>query len=185
MKTIQELANQIEEQNEIFENASKEEKIVMIAQDTIDRISAKCIRPVKGNLLIFYDDSDGKESESFKDLVNTGFRCNTCAKGGLFVSYVGRANKMLVEDVDISANDHSNSSMQKLLEIFTERQLALIEYAYEFHQYIDHDLQGEEIEFDESTQERIEDFYFRYSENDDRLIAICENIIKNEGVFIV
>jgi hypothetical protein len=109
-----------------------------------------------------------------QEKVNTK-TCEVCAKGGLFVSYIGRVNNF---SDDCLGNDESNEAHKKLLEVFTLRQLAIIEYAFEGTQYI----YSVNIPYD--LEKKLHKFYDEnYDDDDKRLIKICENIIKNKGTF--
>jgi hypothetical protein len=193
MKNDLTLKEKIEKENEAFLNMSKADKIVRIAEDCIVRIQLNQITASKGNVTRFNESF--KSERDLKNIVNDGVTCSACAKGGLFLSYVGRVNNFCYGDLQnknaIRDNEHT-----KLLEIFSVEQLALIEAAFEGKQYLHEiSLKGQvrkyrtffrkhggtydyyqgKLDFDEadSTNEN----------SNKRLIAICENIIKNKGVF--
>lgn len=183
--TVKSLAKRIEENNQIFENSTRTQKRVIIAQDCLDRIKLGQIEPSGGAFCNLSSDLEYSD-ESVKNLLNSSkrFICFACAKGSLFMSYIGRVNKTNFNQIesDNSINDRDHS---KLLEIFSLRQLALIEYVFEGWQPILYDKQGNLIDFDES---KVADFRFRVlrkkRNSQEALIkAICENIIQNKGTF--
>lgn len=114
-------------------------------------------------------------------LNNQKITCVGCAKGGLFTSFVGRVNNFkrgkIEDDNDIDGSEHV-----KLLEIFTARQLALIESAFEGSQYL-YSYDGKSINLKEDEYDRAIQYYDNYSDENQRLIAICENIVENKGTF--
>ena len=161
----------IEKTNELFNNSTPEQKRVMIAQDVIDRINAQLLVP-KVQRLIRLPEYAKVNQEN----VNT-LTCEVCAKGGLLASYVGRVNNF-DEDSYIS-NTENNVAHVKLLELFTLEQLAIIEYAFEGGQYI------HSVNIPSSFGTALRMFYENYETAEERLIAICENIIKNNGDFVL
>ena len=161
----------IEKTNEVFNNSAPEQKRVMIAQDVIDRIKAQLLQP-KVQRLIRMPECARVNQEN----VNT-LTCEVCAKGGLLASYVGRVNNF---DVDcLISNTENNEAHVKLLELFTLEQLAIIEYAFEGGQYI------HSVNISGNLRTALRMFYENYETAEERLIAICENIIKNNGDFVL
>ena len=184
------LAKRIEKSNEKFNSMTKEQKKVQIAKDCIDRIMLEQLSAVEGSLVKFSTiDKFQKHDEktSVKTVLNTvdAPKCEVCAKGGLFLSYVGRTNEFNVNDFSpLNPNHFGGSEHQKLLEIFSHRELAYIEYAFEDGQFLYYDsVNNCNIEFTVSERNAIREFYNLYPSNNDRLIAICQNIIKNKGTF--
>ena len=161
----------IEKTNELFNNSTKAEKRVMIAQDCIDRIKVALLEP-QGQRIIRLPDWANVNKENVNNIT-----CVVCAKGGLFASYVGRVNNF--DESCAISNSEDNPAHKKLLEIFTLEQLAIIEYAFEGTQYI------HSIDISDNLGGALREFYLDYGTDEERLIAICENIIKNNGDFIL
>ena len=161
----------IEKTNELFNNSTPEQKRVMIAQDVIDRINVQLLQP-RVQRIIRLPEYARVNQENVNSLA-----CEVCAKGGLLASYVGRVNNF-DEDCQIS-NHESNVAHQKLLELFTLEQLAIIEYAFEGGQYI------HSVDISGNLRTALRMFYDSYLSDEERLIAICENIIKNNGDFVL
>lgn len=191
--SIKKLAEQIEVSNEEFNNMSKADKRVQIARDCLDRIKLKQFEPWTGrtcdidfNFICDNGEKSIKEILAKKKLPD----CHACAKGGLFLSYVGRTNKFNFEDIEDSSNLES-TEMQKLLEIFDKIQLEGIETAFEKYivstDYLN--INDWEDDFDGNQYEFISNC-MKYSDNTncstntERLQSICKNIIKNKGEFV-
>ena len=158
----------IEETNELFNKSTKAQKRVMIAQDCIDRINIRLLGARRGSIIRLNDND-----RINKEILNNN-HCEVCAKGGLFVSYVGRVNNLDI--FNLVSNEPDNRVHKKLFEIFSLKQLATIEFAFEGFQYL-------LIKIDKPKELR--DFYLLYENENERLIAICENIIANKGTFKV
>jgi hypothetical protein len=83
-------------------------------------------------------------------------------------------------------NDTDNSAHKKLAELFSYEQLALIEFAFECQQFIfRHPITKEPILFDDKTKQKARRFYDNYLTSKTRLRGICNNIIKNNGEFVL
>jgi hypothetical protein len=200
--TIDEVTQQVKETNEVFLQSTPEQKRVMIAQDVLDRITAKQITPDRGyGLAQFYmkiDDCSSsdqilanrsmrtKGAKSIKtSLDEHGLKCDVCAKGGLFVAYIGRVNEFTWEMYQNNSNPDSYP-VQKLFELFDQKQLALIENCFEEGTITDTDTEGYIMFTDDERH-----IYNRYStiENlespTELLQSICVNIIQNNGYFIL
>jgi hypothetical protein len=163
------LAN-IEKNNAIFNNSTKAQKRVMIAQDCIDRLRVNLIDSSRGSFISIVD-----SDKVNKEIINKT-TCVVCAKGGLFASYIGRVNNFNTFKNNIT-NETDNCGHAKLLEIFTLKQLTMIEYAFEGVQYI------HEIWLTYLVQQKLMMFFNKFDNDNERLKAICENIIKNKGTF--
>lgn len=190
-KELKQLVDKIEAENKVFNKSTKAQKRITIAQDCITRIKLNNLRLYGSNGFLDNDFEEilktSKEND-LKAIVNSSVTCVGCAKGGLFLSYVGRANKFKVSDLDSAQNDIDDNEHVKLLEIFTVRQLALIETAFEGTQHIFHykNKNGKviEVNFTIKEEEKAEEYYIEYRNSDERMIAICENIIFNNGKFV-
>jgi hypothetical protein len=186
--TLKEFALQIEADNEKFAKMTPARKRVTVAKDCLLRIELNQIQPSKGNLFRkpffngIYHDTQAKKLLN----TNTTFHCEACAKGGLLLAYVGRANELNYGELS-SGNSLNDTIHMKLREIFTPEQLALIEFAFEGKQYLHHYKVGDkwhQINFTDEVEINAVNFYNSYDESNERLIAICKNMIKNKGKFI-
>lgn len=177
MKNLKTLVASIEASNEEFSNMTPAQKRVAIAQDCIDRINLGQLRGNTGTVIDVGCEFDYEDS--LKDLLSTktkSFQCSVCAKGGLFMAYVGRVNQFTFNDLDYD-NEPNSSEMEKLKEIFDWEQLSLIETAFEGKKYTG-DLSDEDVA-------AAKKFYDRFSQDTRRLKEICKNIVKNKGTFVV
>jgi hypothetical protein len=182
--TIVDLGKKIEAENAEFEKMSKAEKRVVIAKDCLVRIKLEQINPSKGRFCSLIDDY-AYSHLNIKTVLNSESTnlCSACAKGSLFLSYVGRVNNITFNQIQ-GFNGLGDSDHKKLLEIFTARQLSLIEIAFEGHQYISYDTNNHYIDFSEGIIYKIEKFREKHNYNAESiLIDICNNIITNKGTF--
>lgn len=208
--TVQSLAEKIAQDNEKFDNASPAEKRVIVAQDCLIRIDLGQILPETGNFcgLSTFEEPNIKTN---LDTVSTRV-CRACAKGSLFMAYLGRVNNFDRYEL-INGNDEDGKPHLKILEIFDLTQLALIEYAFEGKLYIgkDNDVNLEDHYFNgvcefrenvikennlETRRIDYEDYCHEvvfaetgleiYGKFDDLMLrAICNNIIENKGEFVL
>lgn len=181
--SIEEFNQSIEQSNAAFKKANKKRKIVLLAKDVIERINLKQLKPTTGVVCRLEDKRDVKSTDNIKNILPKIKNCECCAKGALFLGYIGRVNEMTVGEIE-DESSHNSAEMQKLLKIFDDYQLSLIETAFEGHQVIARDSKREWIEIEEEVFERAVNFYENYRFPKDRLIAICKNLIKNKGTFI-
>ncbi len=186
--TLKALAKKIELENAAFEKMTQAEKRVVIAKDCLARIEIKQIVPNFQRFCRINSLYDA-ENISIKETINTVNKeiCTACAKGSLFMSYVGRVNNYQFSEID-GGNGVDDSEHVKLLELFSLEQLALIETVFEGDQYIHKDETHEYIrlDFEKIKAFRIEhNNVFEESKSTQLLIAICENMIANNGTFIL
>lgn len=174
---VETLIKNIEVSNEVFNKATKAEKRIMIAKDCIARIEAELLFPNRGSLI---------KSEAMnvnKETLNS-VECQVCAKGGLFASYVGRVNNFDKRTSIVCGwNSPKDDFHIKLSEIFTYKQLSLIEFAFEGRKYLERDNKENAIIFDDKTYYEAESYRNRFETSNECLTAICENIIRNKGTF--
>jgi len=190
IKSIEELAAKIEESNAAFEAMTSQEKRVEIAKDLLIRLNTKQLKARRGSIVTFRKNlSRGKAlSQSLKPLLNTDSApvCSVCAKGGLFMAYIGRVNTETIQDARDAANNAcsaQNGADSKLRDIFSEKMLSYIEMAFEGRQVITSDENYNSIEFTSKEEQEALDFFKTHSKVNDRLIAIAQNIIDNNGDF--
>lgn len=179
---------------ETFSKLSKAEQRMYIAQDVIDRINLKQFTAMNGSFC--YTKRGNVELE--KGLISNILKdpkvtCEVCAKGGLFMAFIGIVNKHDLKETIAGANAYKLNSkpMNFLSEIFTKYQLTLIETAYEGRVY------PYNLDLTTIDEKKCLAFYFKchgkeadmFSKPDTAksnatLKAICKNIIKNKGLFI-
>lgn len=158
---------------EEFNKLTKPEKRVVIAQDVINYINIKKFKPRAGNYVTSIGYSlTGDIQSQFDEIEN----CHVCALGGCLLSTVKYTNKVKFEDLFYFTSD--SDIADTLSSIFSQNQLYLIEKAFEGSGiFVGYD--GNQKESDRAKQ-----FYYSHlADTNKRLIAIMENIIKNQGRF--
>jgi hypothetical protein len=152
----------------------------------LDRIKLGQIEPYRGRFFLFREDPCDKNSIKEK-LNHPETICEACAKGGLFLSYIGIVNNYDTKAGYINGRQENNSpEMQTLGQIFSKKQLSLIETAFEGDTYFQNvKLSDKEINrcylFRGGSCDETDDSL----ENDLKILTkICNNIIKNNGEFI-
>lgn len=185
---LSELRNQIETDNEKFNAMTPAEKRVVIAQDCLIRLDIGQIRPSMSvfvnrvSLLESIEVETDSKCYSLKQYLNNQMpTCVACAKGSLFLSYVGRVNDVTFGELS-GGNSLQDRNHTKLLEIFSVEQLAAIECAFEGMQYIETDLIGNRIRLE--NIDGLYDFRDNFNNSRERMIGICKNIIENNGTFV-
>ena len=173
-----------------FSKLTKAEKRVAVAKDVLARIKTKNITPVSGT---FFCSKTQPEGSIKNELKNN--KCGACAKGSLFLSFIGFTNKFNFNDFDIKTSSFgdyiddkfkyfvtrgeelNSDEMKRLSVLFSRKQLSVIETAYEGSVYY----WNEEITNKEENACMA--FYDKHNSTTERLTAICNNIIKNKGTF--
>lgn len=169
-----------------FKAASTPGKRVMIAQDIIEQVNARKYRSNKGSYVAIHTDSEDMNFD-----IKSGFdkikHCNVCALGACIMSATRFKNKLFANDVDMedSVGLAENDKVRTLLQsLFSNSQLFMIEEAFEGAAG---SRLADELGYKGARSSDLEScllFHNRYKGNaDKRLIAICENIIKNKGTF--
>lgn len=197
----QKLQRQILRRNKAFDAASSTEKRVMVAKDVIAQLKAGRFqaytqtwatpRHKNGTDLVdtwidhlaFDDDPPaGRQAISELFLGKKIAECECCALGAIFMSCAVYSNKTTVKDfVDetFDVDDRvevKNGFTSGLSRIFSPAQLKLVEIIFE----------GGHGAFDsDSLQQRavIDRWNEKFPEPKQRMIAIMENIVKNNGTF--
>lgn len=166
--------------NKKFADASKAEQRVMIAKDVIAAIKASKYSAEQGTWVDILDYNatkfeEGKELQAV--IKDPAFSCNVCAIGACFTSAVKLGDNCKInEDMTLDRGvDIGNRGFDKdpvIRRYFTPAQVSLIECAFE--------LGGG---WAGNTSDAAAAFGEKYDYDDDRLVAIMENIVKNNGTF--
>lgn len=127
---------------EEFDALDKAERCVLIAKDVISQIKVGSIRAITGDYVRSFKTKAITQPWSHEDaqcaIKDPTFKCESCARGSLFISAVKFKNKLNIEEVNDARFDYTNIESQKgteyLGEEFTVKQQALIETAFEFKQ---------------------------------------------------
>jgi hypothetical protein len=190
---------------EQFNALPKNEKAVLVAKDVLAQIKAKKYLPREGHYIHIAGgyNFNGSIKENFDQIKE----CTVCALGSMLMSSTHLGNILTTKDINSfpDKNDlkHSEKVTELFASIFTDKQLLLIETAFEgytkfleetkaeikkyyqedfIYQECDDRYATETLTFDETLA--CEMFYRKYYTGDKRLNAICRNIIKNGGIFI-
>lgn len=177
------LIKNLEKRNEWFNSLSKKEKRIEICKDLIKQLKAKKFQALTGSYFSADSDEKLRKDDSLQELIENGtLHCEGCHKAGLFYSAIRLRNKVTVKGYDVKdcSLDYYNDNtriVRSLADIFTRKQLDLMEVAFEY----DMNMNCENLV--RKNRIKAADFGRMYENDDDRMIAICKNIIKNEGLF--
>ena len=185
-----------------FEKLSKEEKAVAVAKDILLQLNQKVYKPCRGSYISGLRSSI--ESGSIKDNFDKIETCQVCAIGSFLLSSTHLYNKLDFEDLShmyITLDELSNIKIINLLSsIFDDKTLFLIEecfesdyhFEYGYNRFEQPDRYSVDIKnFDianltEYEIEQCQDFYEKHGNNSLLVLkAICNNIIDNNGQFIL
>ena len=170
---------QIKRLNNKFNSLTKAEQRVLIAKDVIAQIKAKRYKPNSGRYMIIYNGFDNNESvQKHVDEID----CVCCALGACLISTTKFKNKLTFGN--ISAVRANGDVWGLLKNIFTPKQLAMIEYAFEVNyqgdrvaeRYFSHCIS------DNLIRKSIK-FGVNYFTERARMVGIMQNIINNNGTF--
>lgn len=169
-----------------FNALPKAEKIILIAKDVIKQLNTKKLIANAGSYVNIYNQGLKKDDDIQKNYSKVK-ECRVCALGACMMSATKFGNILKVKDVGIGTEELDNDNTRKLFNsIFSPKQLLLIETAFESHnlgtRYAT-DILDDTLELTDSEIDKCNAFYDSYCYDKDRLIAIMENIIRNEGIF--
>lgn len=174
----------IKKRNAEFKALPDRKKRIVIAQDVLNQLATKRIVPTFGTYLeVSYEHRDRFDLYSDKYDKNTKVNealsnatCEACGIGSLFVAAVDRANACVVGDMQDENDD--NFMREYLNEWFDQRQLTLIEAAFE-GRIIDNN----EMDYDDEEVKRAIRFTKDVKTPTGRLKKIMGNIVKT-GSFV-
>lgn len=177
----------IARRNKAFTSATRTQKRVLIAKDIIEQINLQKIRPMAGVWAQPYFDKGVNPDDSFQQTFLEGKVnvCQCCALGAIGVSCILFKNEVINHDVK-DVTDYGDISYWEgedvvgFFEIFNKKQLDLIEFTYECGCGATNEC---DLDYSLETVRRARNFADRYDDSHSRLIAIMQNIIKNNGYF--
>jgi len=183
-----------------FEKLKPYQKRVAIAKDILEQIKAKRYIARAGSYIESAKLPGGGETPIKKNF-NKIKECHVCQIGAIILSTTKFRNKLIKDDVGGGLHTITNNVYEILKDIFSPKQLLLIEEAYE-SPYCTGDRYAykidEKIGLDWDEEDACQDFYDQFlPENyddldedkntamadEDRMIAIMRNIIKHRGTF--
>ncbi len=174
--------------NEEFEKASPEQKRVMIAKDVLHSIQIGMYSPQKGVYISrsYFRENFVNDVQLQDVLLNEVVKdCMVCALGSCFLSIVKFTNNLTVgetskTDFTSASNYRGIRGRSDLEKYFGKRQLGLIESAFECSPSY---AVNEGVNRDQAYAAAFE-FGENCSNSTEKLIAIMNNIIKNNGEFV-
>jgi hypothetical protein len=170
----------------------RNERRVFVAKDVLKQLNKLSIK--QGQYVVFDAEISGSvwglptdgitdkfKNQELKDILHKVRKdCEVCALGACFLSIVGITDKFEINRNNVNSyNEIEFERIEKhLKKVFTSREMALIETAFEGVVIRDEYI----LENDQAVR-RAKDFACQYADNKDRLRAIMKNIIKNNGKF--
>lgn len=198
-------AQQVEAKNAAFANMTPEQKRVAIAQDVIAGLRSRRLVAEAGTYIstdlnrgCVNESSISENGISVQDVLKDIPVCNVCAKGAMFVSMVERFNQVYYKPEDgenaedvyesdvVFFYDGGNDMMYELEKYFSREQLDLIEAAFEAWDNIDLRLKAENWRSPQNIDAAYEAVgkITAIPSARNRMIAIMENIVLNNGTFL-
>jgi hypothetical protein len=205
-KQVVKAAKIIVADNKAFNRASKAQKRVMIAQDILARIKTRQYVATTGTWVSPNFHAQGAEDDaSVQKLLNEkGVQCECCGVGSVLLSCVAFKNQVTARDVQEYGLDYGMMSDKDVddkagvWDIFSKKQLALIEIAFEqgdgMYAPSNGNILGadpDEYVVEEDAFIEMKDylaakkFTARLDDPKKRLVKIMKNIVKNNGTFKV
>lgn len=182
---LKKLRKQIKDRERRFNAMPKNRQRVAIAKDVITSLNTKEIVATQGSYLnsrqLWPDSKEffSEEKENLDKQVRDVFidknppKCTACAVGSLFVCAVKRHDAITIGEMNTFDRGNLTDYLDKF---FDQDQLHLMEDAFET--YYDKTNRHNE------SYNEAEDFGRKYKTAKERMIAIMENVIANDGEFI-
>jgi hypothetical protein len=160
-----------------FDKLPKNLQKIFIAKDVIAQIRIGRIKPARDGYINLPFGGVG-DNRSVKDHFDELNGCTVCGLGACLISTIKYKNTLTFDDLT-DAFSTSNRIKSLLLSVFSLRETALIEACFEQGDHQFADKQNYQMDYDEWW--RCKDFFNRYRKSYDRLTAIMQNIIDNNG----
>ncbi len=169
----------IKRQNNKFNKSGKPGKRIIIAKDIIKLLESKVIS-AKKRVYIKSAYLTEHRYDNMRDILPNAPTCQVCAIGAIFYAKVAITNNHSLSEID--GYDSRAALSRVLLDVFTERQMTIIEAAFESRDYgsrmemndVSHGVINKALEFRKEN---------KLGSQHKTLIAIMKNIIKNNGTF--
>jgi hypothetical protein len=182
----------VEVNNAAFKKASRAEKRVMVAKDVIARLKTKQYRATEGRwvepTMRNFIPYDARELSLQKQIVEESEKCACCGIGAVTLSCIVFNNNATLGDLtdhklDFDVMENTEGDKFGLKKIFSPRQLALIEIAFEngegYYQLEDRGRLFTKAEFNKLSAQ------YKGYQPTTKLIAIMKNIVENNGEFVI
>jgi hypothetical protein len=189
-----------------FNELSKDKKAVLVAKDVLAQIAANKYIPNTGAYVRFeYEiDFEGDIKSNFNKLP----QCSVCALGSMLLSCTNLGNVLTTDIISNDTIGHyelKNDDVKELFSsIFSDKQLLMIETSFEgysdwesytisyikdwfkqdfyYSEASDRYADDERLSFEETLD--CQALFLKFDSDQERLEAICNNIIRNNGIFI-
>lgn len=183
--------------NKQYEQASREQKRVMIAQDIIDQVNAGIYIPAAGAYLKEICTEDEKDAtpdrrQDIQSFLPETKSCHVCNIGSIILSMTRFENQLTFCDLNINTMSKSPQLSNMLLELFTVEELMSIEYLFEgqFYGHIFGGVEPNSENIDTRLLDNIRDNYkvsvlirdMPTGYHKSLILAIMKNIVKNAGI---
>lgn len=152
------------------------EKRVTLAKDVISQLKKNKLNACSGTYLMIINLDNVEDNEQLNKVLKKQGTCEVCAKGALFISHIMRNNHFTVGDYYSCRKNDNEKIKERLDSLFSLSQLELIEKAFEGESH-DNELK------DSTLIDLANEFHYYYEDDEERLIAIMNNIIENKGTF--
>jgi len=174
---------------------SNKQKRIDIAKDVIAQLAFGKYMPLQNSYAVLSDvDALDLTAELQKELVKVQ-TCSVCALGALFISDVAKHDRCTVEEAGIvderlaygltrTTCVEQQPVRKRLRELFSDRQLAMIEMAFEGWEVREITKVESVVDPDFDAYNKCLAFYHKYKTSTTRMRGIMRNIIKNDGEFI-
>lgn len=187
---------------EEFYALPRNERAVLVAKDIIAQVNNGKYYPKQGAYLNFTYITDWMGIKALKEAVDEGLDikenfhlipngCAACAIGATILSCTHLGNKLKFSDIRASRlgiYDLDKASIKELLDsVFNPEQLLMIETAFEGWSYSADRYARTvlDVDLETSVYRACDLFYGKYcNDPEERMIAIYQNIIDNNGVFV-
>lgn len=159
---------ELKKRNAAFWRLSKEKQRLAIAHDVIEQVKRQRFIGQGGSYVAFENILFAYKKLQRK-LLTSDMSCAVCGLGAAIVSAIRLGNKLSLRPVIYGLGPHAQLEC-----IFDSYQLALIESAFEGDSF-------GILAFEDNRPFKA--YREKYPDNSKRLVAIYQNIIRNDGVF--
>lgn len=194
----------IKARNKWFAALTPQEQRIAIAKDVILQLELGKFEASSGTYFELVAKSELYDGDDLQKVIeNRTESCSVCAIGAVFASKVRLGNNVVISKWDINETEVGLSSsclLEATENIFSEKQMRLMEFAFEgddinyifytnnlglsdFESKKEYNKAYKELE---RINKACESFYKNYEyDNSKRMVAIMQNVITNNGEFII
>lgn len=177
---------------------TKQQRRIAVLRDALKQIELKNTLAVTGRVIDPFDlltneefNNEENEDKQAQDLIKVKFKgkgakCRCCARGALLLSTINKENTFKIcelKEADNGAFDEESPVDSRLLQLFSKRQILMMENAFETEVLFNDRGINEALLSTKDTNKSLK-FGKKHKNSSDRLKAILKNCIKNKGIFI-